>query len=97
MTDFIIDFSKKHFPSADEWMWDYCTFLGQFTDSSGDNYDLGIVLGSSDRIIIGEFSLAVVYGNDPGNYISGGNFKSTDHREFVIETLKRARKLNLIN
>lgn len=26
------------YPSAVEWMWSYCTYLGPFTDSKGCNY-----------------------------------------------------------
>ena len=95
--DFTIDTNKKFYPSADEWMWNYCTFLGQFTDSDGDNYDLGILLKDSNSLaMIGDYSLAVVYGDTPGDYISGCYFEESEKREFVIETLRRAKMLNLI-
>ena len=86
--------NEKYFPDADEWMWNYCTFLGKFEDKKGQKFDLGILENNG----YGEWSLAVVYGNNPGDYISGGakmHNKNSDF-EFVLETLKRAKKLNLI-
>jgi hypothetical protein len=77
------------YPSAKEWMWDYCIYLGPFTDSKGNNYDLGIYLGSDSYP-----SAAIVYGNEPGNYLSGFNINSK--RECYIETWRRAKELNLI-
>jgi len=89
--------NKKYYPSADEWMWDYCTFLGSFEDSKGDKYDLGILLDNGNNSLIEEWSLAVVYGNEPGNYISGGpRMHNNSPHEFAQETIKRAKKLNLI-
>lgn len=63
------DLSDLHYPSAIEWMWDYCLFLGKFTDGEGNNYDLGVhYAGFKD---FAKFSLAIVCGNEPGNYSSG--------------------------
>ena len=100
--NFIINPDDKFFPSADEWMWDYCTFLGKFTDSKGDNYDLGILLEGN---IKGQWSAAIVYGNTPGNYISGSRFmfinseneiRDNCENESIIEMIRRSKILNLI-
>ena len=56
---------QLHYPKAINWMWDYCTYLGPFTDSNGDNYDLGFVKSTTG------LSAAIVHGNNPGNYFSG--------------------------
>ena len=35
---------KKHlyYPQAIDWMWNYCIYLGPWTDSDGTKYDMGI-------------------------------------------------------
>jgi hypothetical protein len=101
--NFIINPDDKFFPSADEWMWNYCTFLGKFTNSGGEKFDLGILLEGD---IKGQWCAACVYGNTPGNYISGARFmylnKDGEMRdgleefEHIIEMVRRARLLNLI-
>lgn len=98
MTDFNINPNDKFYPEANEWMWDYCTFLGKFTDSKGENFDLGILLDRDDnKFILGDWSAAIVYGNTPGNYISGGNYDTErEPREFMKEMIRRAKILNLI-
>ena len=55
-----------HYPSAIEWMWNTCTPLGKFTNSEGQHFDLGIAC-------IGQlqYSAAIVYDNEPGDYYSG--------------------------
>lgn len=63
------DLSNLHYPSAKEWMWDYCLYLGSFTDSKGKNYDLGVHKNSNSCHC--EFSNATVWDNNPGNYNSG--------------------------
>lgn len=78
------------YPSAINWMWNYCTYLGPFIASDGSKYDLGIF----------ENSAAIVYGNEPGNYYSGelDLFSQQIHRpkdEAYEETRKRARMLGL--
>lgn len=85
-----------HFPEAREWMWDYCIYLGPFTSSADRHYDLGIHINKD----IGGISMAVVYGDVPGNYISGplkllAN-ASSDHNEMVRELIKRVTALKLI-
>jgi hypothetical protein len=90
----ILHSAPLFYPSAKEWMWDYCIYLGPFTDSKGMNFDLGIFIAHTDDI-----SAAIVYGNEPGNYISG-NFKHIDinnsKMEHYIETYNRAKCLNLL-
>jgi hypothetical protein len=83
------------YPSAREWMWDYCIYLGAFTTSNGHEYDLGIRIGSESKGV----SAAIVYGDTIGNYISG----DLDHfghdggisQEYYDETRKRASALGL--
>ena len=55
----------KNFPAANVWMWTYCEWLGSFKDENGDLYDLGLYIGEK------QISYAIVYGNIPGDYISG--------------------------
>ena len=80
---------KLHYASAVNWMWNYCIYLGPFTDSEGNNFDLGIH----------DDSAAIVYGNNPGDYISGelnlfGKPGSHSYEAYE-ETRKRAKSLNL--
>ncbi len=76
------------YPSALEWMWNYCIYLGPYTDSDGNTFDLGVHL-DSDNI-----SAAIVYGDTPGNYISGNLYNH--HTELYVEARRRASELNLI-
>jgi hypothetical protein len=81
-----------YFPSALEWMWTYCIYLGGFTDSDGENYDLGVFVDER-----GDVSSAIVYGNIPGDYMSGELIRNGKDRimfknEMTIETLKRYRE-----
>ena len=94
--DKILESQEKHFPSADKWMWDHCNFLGQFTGKNGDNFDLGILLKTEDNFVIGDFSLAIVYGDRSGSYISGPYQPDRENADFIEETVSRAKKLNLI-
>lgn len=88
----------KFYPEADKWMWHYCIFLGKFVGSDGSEYDLGIhVRTYKDKKYV---SAAIVYGNTPGDYISGelDHFGFDGHSissEYYEETRKRARELNL--
>lgn len=47
-------------------MWNYCTYLGEYTNRNGRRYDLGVHIAKD-----GTQSLAAVYGSFPGEYISG--------------------------
>lgn len=84
------------YPSATEWMWDYCIYLGSFIDSRGTKFDLGIYIDerdeSADRILA-----AIVYGDEPGNYYSGelNRFGLDGHPmdEKYEETRRRAENL----
>ena len=84
-----------YYPSAREWMWTYCIYLGPFTDSRGHNYDLGIYI---DNDSVFEISDATVYGNDTGEYMSG----PLDRPDYVSmsetkqEVVRRAKELKLI-
>lgn len=95
MSKHLLSGVKLFYPSAKEWMWNYCIYLGPFTDSKGNNYDLGIFMG--DYEAFGYASAAIVYGDEPGNYISGSlrNY-GEEKMEHYSETWKRARALQLI-
>lgn len=97
-----INVEELYYPSAIEWMWNYCHYLGPFTDSRGNNYDLGIYIDKSD----GHYSGAIVFGNTPGDYYSGQLIENNKHddnperdwyEEKYRETYSRAKKQNLIN
>lgn len=86
------------YPSAREWMWNYCIYLGPFTDEEGYNYDLGVFM-SPEVTGLESFSAAIVYGNAPGNYLSG-NMKTfyQNYREppsYYSEVYKRMKLLGL--
>ena len=81
-----------YYPSAREWMWDYCIYLGPFTDSKGDNYDLGIYIKIDVKLKYYSVSNASVYGDKPGEYFSGIFPKS----EVYIEALRRAKLLGIV-
>jgi len=80
-----------YYPSARKWMWDYCIYLGPFTDSDGKNYDLGVFI-SDDH-----FCNATVFGNEPEDYSSGLiHPRIAFDNEVVQEVIRRAKQLNLI-
>lgn len=90
----LLNAAPLFYPSAKEWMWSYCIYLGPFTDSKGYNYDLGIYLDSDSMF---EVCDATVFGDEPGEYMSG---PLHDPRYLTSETKKevvrRAKELNLI-
>lgn len=100
--NFIINPDDKFYPSADEWMWDYCTFLGKFTDSQGNNFDLGIYIRHDvpkDSIL--KYSNATVYNDVPGSYLSDSlqsnvKIEGWIGEERIKEVIRRAKILNLI-
>lgn len=65
-----INVQKLTYPSATEWMWNYCIYLGPFTLNNGDVYDLGVCIKSKEYGVR-HISLAAVFGNEPGDYLSG--------------------------
>lgn len=89
----ILSGAKLFYPSAKFWMWSYCMYLGSFTDSRGDNFDLGILLDNS----VGGQSVAIVFDDEPGKYISGDfkNFNSDKKSELYNEVEKRAKALGV--
>jgi hypothetical protein len=92
---------EKHlfFPSATEWMWNYCIYLGSFIGMNGGKYDLGIYIDNRDEDI--EVSAAIVFGNTPGDYYSGDLNRfglrgdPDEHDQIYEETRKRAENLGL--
>ena len=90
----LLNSAPLYYPSAKEWMWSYCIYLGPFTDSKGDHFDLGIYI-NSDSVF--EYSDATVYGNEPGQYMSGPiNRPEYLTSESKKEVVRRATELNLI-
>jgi len=92
----------KFYPSATEWMWNYCIFLGKFTDKKGRNFDLGIHMTFSEDYK--DCSGAIVDGNEAGDYASGDMSYSQDKWkknpsffERYIETFKRAEAKGLVD
>jgi hypothetical protein len=83
---------ELYYPSAREWMWDYCIYLGPFTSSTGDKYDLGAFNNGEG------YSNATVYGDTPGNYISGEleMFNRDKTNELYNEVEKRLKALGLL-
>lgn len=77
------------YPKAKEWMWNYCHYLGPFTDHNGDTYDLGVHIHPNEE----QLSAAIVYGNEPGDYLSGD--LNTFDGELYDEVRRRLKELNL--
>lgn len=94
----ILNGAPLFYPSAKEWMWNYCIYLGPYTTSKGVNYDLGMYKYESGNLN----TAAIVYGEMPGEYLSGAleeKFyanKTDDHSLLYMETIRRAKALNLI-
>ena len=87
----MLDNAPLHWPKALGWMWTYCIYLGPYTSFTGDKYDLGIYISphGGDKV-----SAAIVYGNEPSQYISGP--LCDPKSDFMIETQKRAKACRLI-
>jgi len=84
--------AKLYYPSAREWMWDYCVYLGPYTDGDNRNYDLGIHIDTH-----GDVSAAIVDGNEPGDYYSGNlSGEYGIYKEIYQETVRRAKELQLM-
>lgn len=84
--------AKLHYPEAKEWMWNYCIYLGPFTSSKGNNYDLGVYLSEN-----GFHSGAIVASNTPGDYYSPDlNSMENSNKDFYKETYRRAKELQLL-
>lgn len=58
---------NKFFPQADDWMWDYCRYLGSIRSTDNRSYDLGVWISPSKT----EISFALVDGPNGGDYHSG--------------------------
>ena len=84
-----LDHAPLYWPKAKTWMWNYCIYLGPFTNFRGENYDLGIYLGPHERP-----SAAIVYGDTPGDYLSGPLAPTVS--DVYTETYKRAKALKLV-
>ena len=89
------DLSDLHYPDAIDWMWDYCLFLGKFTDSKGRNYDLGIHYNGDKFGSELEFSDATVYDNQPGSYSS--DFMNLDMIPTSVNKEKNTQRKTLLD
>ena len=88
----LLNSAPLYYPSAKEWMWNYCIYLGPFTTSRGKNLDLGIYISDD-----GEISNATVDGNEPGDYFSGDIYPILAFdNEVTQEVIRRAKELKLI-
>jgi len=86
-----------YYPSARDWMWDYCMYLGPYVDSNGEKYDLGVFVNTGfDDTDEPHYSAAIVYGNEPGEYISGELEPQRFTGEHYTETIRRCKELNLL-
>lgn len=91
----MLDNVKLHWPEARGWMWDYCVYLGGYTHPENKhNYDLGVYINP-----FGEVSAAIVFGNEPGNYMSGDleDFVRAFNNPIYVETLRRAKEIGLLD
>lgn len=87
---------RLYYPSAIDWMWDYCIYLGPYTDSDGNKYDLGVYVRKGySNFPDHSVSLAAVYGNESGQYLSGPLIKFIDD-ELYQEAAIRAAKHGLL-
>lgn len=75
---------NKFFPNADNWMWNYCTYLGSIT-LENRNYDMGI-WQSEDKT---RYSFAIVDGNESGEYHSGSLFTDGVLESHIISWYKQ--------
>jgi hypothetical protein len=84
-----------YYPSALGWMWNYCHPLGKFTDSKGNKYDLGVFIDMLGKQVV--YYNATVYGNTPGEYLSGEIYPSNVLvNEASEEVLRRAKEKGII-
>lgn len=73
-----------YYPNAINWMWNYCIPLGKYISEGGIKYDLGVCESPT-----GEVSYAIVYSNNPGDYISGEIEVSNPLPSTYKETIRR--------
>jgi len=78
-------------PTAREWMWSYCIYLGGYVGENGHKYDLGIYMGGKRGN-----SMAIVTGPNDGDYLSGPCEEYEGMSAVNAETVKRARALGLL-
>jgi hypothetical protein len=90
----ILKNAPLYFPEGRESMWSYCVYLGPYTDSHGNNYDMGILLRHGDEYGR-DHSAACVWGSEPHQYTSG-ELKVFAGSEIHDEVSRRAKELNLI-
>lgn len=86
---------KLNYPSAREWMWSYCIYLGSWTNSEGQVYDMGAFNNGNG------YSAACVWGDEAGNYTSGElsiftgeMYNELKRRLEVLELIPTIEKVN---
>ena len=80
--------NKKFHPVADEWMWDYCMYLGSSVYNENEQLDLGVHIPSESK---GCVSFAIVYGDEAGQYASGPIYTDSKFNTTVLNTLKHPK------
>ncbi len=90
---FIINPNDKFFPAHNNIIWDYCVFLGKYTDKNGKKWDLGICIDDD-----GEIFDASVFSNVPHDYKSGKVIfdEESDDIDQMRELKRRAKIMNLL-
>lgn len=78
---------QLHYPSAVDWMWNYCVYLHPYS-YKGKYYDLGVYVDMQ-----GIVSAAIVYGNKTGQYASGELTSRFPEHAVYRETWKRYQQL----
>lgn len=98
---FTIDHADKFYPEHNSYIWTYCIFLGKFTDSNGENYDLGVCVQKGKTSVC--FLDATTYGPEGYQYSSGVFSKSMldvykeKELEWYVEAYRRANILNIFS
>jgi hypothetical protein len=86
----MLDDSLFYYPDGRLSTWTYCLPLGKYTHPvTKKKYDLGVYV-AGDNV---EVSAAIVYGNEPGEYLSGDLYTfssgNSDEHSPYLETLRR--------
>lgn len=79
---------KKFHPAANDWMWDYCMYLGSCVYNEVEQLDLGVHISSESK---GCVSFAIVYGEEDGQYASGPIYIDSKFNVTVLNTLKHPK------
>jgi len=90
-----LEYQQKHYPEAHVWMLNHCVFLGSFTHDH-QHYDLGLYLQKETAGFVRDYiSYAIVYGDNPGDYISGDVYLDS-YDAVKVETVRRGLLMGYI-